>query len=91
MFDSYDNAVRTLANIRKMGTTMQQPWKAQLYPATTSMSLSEPSPTLVIRLGIRGTLEDAKRLFCDYDGGLEGQPLDVSLGKSRNCSSKPNL
>ncbi|KAG8921486.1 hypothetical protein FRC00_008587, partial [Tulasnella sp. 408] len=58
MFDSHENAARTLAMVREMGPAVQQSWKAQLYPDTTSLSLGEPSSTLAIRLGIRGTLED---------------------------------
>ncbi|KAG8894603.1 hypothetical protein FRC00_008661 [Tulasnella sp. 408] len=62
-----------------MGPPVQQTWKAQFYPDTTSKLIREPSPTLEILLGIRGTLEDAKRLFRDYDAEPEYMPLDAFL------------
>lgn len=84
MFDSHENAARTLTKIREMGPPIHRSWKAQLFPPTTSMSFGEPSPTLVVRLGVRGTLEDAKRLFRDYDVPPEFMPLEIFLCKS--CS-----
>lgn len=83
MFDSHENAVRTLALIQEIGGPVQHSWKAQLYPNTTSISLAKPSPTLIIRLGRHGTLGDVKRLFREYDGGVECMPIDTFLCKSR--------
>lgn len=86
MFDSHENAARTLARIKEMGCHVQQSWKAQFHHDPTSISFGEPSPTLAIRLGIRGTLEDVKRLFRDYhdDAGSECIPLDAFLFDGRN-------